>query len=106
VARATKGRAEVGPVGEFQVGTSRALVLGDRAALVIRLPDGSFRAFVALCTHLGCVVGYSQERNRIECRCHQGVYSVDGQNISGPPPRPLDPLRVSVENGIVVVGEA
>ena len=55
--------------------------------------DGEFRAFSALCTHLQCVVGYSPERNQIECPCHQGVYSHRRAEHPGPPPRPLDELR-------------
>jgi cytochrome b6-f complex iron-sulfur subunit len=105
IARPTREVVEVGRVDDFAVGTAKPIQLGERAALVIRLPDGSFRAFIALCTHLGCVVGYSSERNRIECRCHAGVYSVEGENISGPPPRPLQALRVNVRDGMVLVGE-
>ncbi|MBX3125881.1 MAG: Rieske (2Fe-2S) protein [Polyangiaceae bacterium] len=105
VSRRTKERAEVCPVDEFAAGTARSVVLGEQAALVIRLPDGSFRAYIALCTHLQCVVGYSAENNRIECRCHEGVYSVEGANVSGPPPRPLAALKVTIESGVVVVSE-
>jgi Rieske Fe-S protein len=99
-------RVEVGKVDDFPVGSSRSVELGERAALVIRLADGSFRAFSALCTHLQCIVGYSPERNQIECRCHAGVYSVEGDNIAGPPPRPLQALKVTVADGIVAVSEA
>jgi cytochrome b6-f complex iron-sulfur subunit len=106
VSRPTSDLAEVGKLDEFPVGSAKSVQLGERAVLVIRLPDGSLRAFVALCTHLQCVVGYAAERNRIECRCHDGVYSVEGDNISGPPPRPLQALRVTVTEGVVMVGEA
>ncbi len=98
--------AEAGPAADFPNGTSKAVLLGERAAIVIRLANGEFRAFIALCTHLQCVVAFAPERNRIECRCHKGVYSVDGENISGPPPRPLTPLKVAIVEGVVVVSEA
>lgn len=100
VRTATLGKAEL-----FLRGTAKTVMVGDRPALVIRLDDGSFRAFSALCTHLQCVVGYAPERKQIECPCHRGVYSLEGQNISGPPPRPLDALTVAVVNGIVTVSE-
>lgn len=105
-ASASEKRVEVGKLDEFPVSSSRSVLFGERAALVIRLPDGSFRAYVAVCTHLQCVVAYSSERNRIECRCHDGVYSIEGENVSGPPPKPLQALRVTVVEGIVVVSEA
>jgi len=100
------GPAVVGKVEEFPLGTAKTVLVGERPVLVIRAPDGRFQAFVALCTHLRCVVGYSTERNQIECGCHKGVYSIDGQNISGPPPRPLEALEVVVRGGSVVIGEA
>jgi cytochrome b6-f complex iron-sulfur subunit len=102
-ARRLGGSAPAGKVQDFQVGTARVVLVDDRPALVIRLPDGGFRAFSAVCTHLGCIVKYSQERNRIECPCHRGVYAIDGSNVSGPPPRPLEPLKVEVELGAIYV---
>lgn len=104
-AGASPKRVEAGKLDDFPVRSSKSVLFGERAALVIRLPDGSFRAYVAVCTHLQCVVAYSSERNRIECRCHDGVYSIEGENISGPPPKPLQPLRVTVADGIVAVSE-
>jgi len=101
--RRTIGTASAGKVHDFQVGTGRMVLLDDRPVLVIRLPEGGFRAFLAACTHLGCIVKYSQERNRIECPCHRGVYSIDGGNVSGPPPRPLEALKVEVESGEIIV---
>lgn len=100
------GAAVVGKVEDFPLGTARTVLVAERPVLVIRAPDGRFQAFVALCTHLRCVVGYSPERNQIECGCHRGVYSIDGQNVSGPPPRPLEALDVVVRDGAVVIGEA
>lgn len=97
--------AEAGKVDDFPNGSAKTVLVGDRAALVIRLDSGEFRAFIALCTHLQCVVAYAPERNRIECRCHKGVYSVEGENVSGPPPRPLEPLKVEIVDDIVVVSE-
>jgi cytochrome b6-f complex iron-sulfur subunit len=97
------GSTSAGKVQDFQVGTARMVMLDDRPVLVIRSPEGGFRAFSAACTHLGCIVKYSPECNRIECPCHRGVYSIDGSNVSGPPPRPLETLKVEVEAGALVV---
>jgi Rieske Fe-S protein len=98
--------AEVGEAEKFPRGAAHTVMLGDRPVLVIRLDDGTFRAYVALCTHLQCTVGYSVKTKQIECPCHRGVYSVEGQNLSGPPPRPLTPLTVEILDGIVTVREA
>ncbi len=101
----TKSSVVVGDAEKFPRGSSQTVLLGDRPALVIRMDDGSFRAFVALCTHLQCTVGYSAKNKQIECPCHRGIYSVEGENISGPPPRPLTPLRVDYADGVLTVSE-
>jgi Rieske Fe-S protein len=101
--RPVAGTLVVGKLEEFPKGTSKTVLLNERPVLVIRNAAGEVRAFYALCTHLQCVVAFVPERNRIECPCHQGVYSIDGQNIEGPPPRPLDELTVTINDRMVVV---
>ncbi len=103
-ARAGSGPSVVGKLEEFPPGTAKTVLIDEKPVLVIRTTDGELRAFSALCTHLQCIVGYSAERNRIECPCHQGVYSIEGRNLSGPPPRPLQELAVTVNEGAVIVG--
>jgi cytochrome b6-f complex iron-sulfur subunit len=73
--------------------------------VIIRTAD-EVRAFSALCTHLQCVVAYSPERKQIACPCHGGVYAIDGRNLAGPPPRPLDELVVTIDEGFVLVSPA
>lgn len=104
--RSFSGFAVAGKVEEFPVNSSKMVLVDERPVLVIRTSDGAFRAFVALCTHLQCLVGYSAERNQIECPCHRGVYSIAGENLSGPPPRPLEEMVVTLDQGTVVVSAA
>lgn len=101
--RPLTGTTVVGKLEDFPVGSSKTVLLDERPVLVIRSAGGEIRAFSALCTHLQCVVAYVPERNQIECPCHNGVYSSDGQNISGPPPRPLDELTVTINDRLVIV---
>jgi Rieske Fe-S protein len=101
--RPGSGSTVVGKLDEFPKGTAKTVLLNERPVIVLRSASGEVRAFSALCTHLQCVVAYVPERNRIECPCHQGVYSVDGQNLEGPPPRPLDELAVTINDRMVVV---
>jgi Rieske Fe-S protein len=67
---------------------------GPQPVLLLRKPDGELRAFSAVCTHLQCNVYYRPDDNDIFCNCHDGVFSADGDNIAGPPPRPLRPFYV------------
>jgi len=97
-----RGAKPVGKLEEFPVGSVRTVLVEERPVLVIRTAD-EVRAFSAICSHLQCVVAYSAERKQIECPCHGGVYSIDGRNLEGPPPRPLDELTVTIDEGTVLV---
>lgn len=59
-------------------------------------PGTDYRAFAATCTHLDCIVEFRQVEQLIWCNCHDGVYDLNGKNIAGPPPRPLQPYQVHV----------
>jgi len=96
------GPTPVGKLEEFPVGAVRTVLVADRPVFVIRSAD-EVRAFSAICTHLQCVVKYSSEHKQFECPCHGGVYAIDGTNIAGPPPRPLDELTVTIAEGTVLV---
>jgi len=99
------GAVRVGKVESFPVGTVHTVMVGERPVLVVRTAD-EIRAFSALCTHLQCVVAYSPESKQIECPCHGGVYSLDGRNVAGPPPRPLQELAVTIDEDFVLVSSA
>ncbi|MGD8288223.1 MAG: Rieske 2Fe-2S domain-containing protein, partial [Gemmatimonadota bacterium] len=69
---------------------------GNRPGLLIRTPSGELRAFSAVCTHLDCTVQYRNDLEQIWCACHNGHYDLNGVNVAGPPPRPLDRYDVNV----------
>lgn len=71
-------------------------------AILIRLSDGTYHAYGQKCTHLSCPVFYSPESERIECPCHEaGFESKTGRVLYGPPPRPLDRVKLETRNGRV-----
>lgn len=63
--------------------------------------EGSVRMLSVTCTHAGCRVTWQKQRSEFLCPCHGGTYDGQGAVLSGPPPRPLDQLPISVENGTV-----
>ena len=69
---------------------------GAEPVILIRVSDTEFRAFAATCTHLDCIVEYQKENKRIWCNCHNGEYNLHGQQVAGPPPRPLDSYKVDL----------
>jgi Rieske Fe-S protein len=69
---------------------------GGKPCLVIRTKEGDVRAFNAVCTHVDCTVEFRADRAEIICNCHNGVYDLNGKNVSGPPPRPLEEYRIAL----------
>lgn len=78
---------------------------GNKPGILIRTASGEFRAFEATCTHLDCTVQFKQDMGVIWCACHNGKYDLNGRNISGPPPRPLNPFKVIVQGEDVFVSK-
>lgn len=73
-------------------------------AMLIHFGDDSWVAISAVCTHLGCTLGYQPPAPLIVCPCHGGQYNPHtGQNVGGPPPRPLTRFDVSVQPGQVTI---
>jgi cytochrome b6-f complex iron-sulfur subunit len=62
-----------------------------------RLKDG-FRALSSVCTHLGCITRYRPDENIIACPCHGSRFSLDGEVIAGPAPRPLHCLQIALSD--------
>lgn len=53
-----------------------------------------FKALSAVCTLLGCTVQYRKDFQHIWCACHNGHFDLNGRNIAGPPPTPLEEYQV------------
>jgi len=69
---------------------------GSKPAIVIRTTEGSLKAFTAVCTHLECTVQYKPDTSQLWCACHNGLYDLGGNVVSGPPPRSLESFAVNL----------
>jgi Rieske Fe-S protein len=96
------------PVGAADVkpNTGQIFKFGNRPGILVRTAAGELRAFSAVCTHLNCTVQYRADIGHIWCACHNGHFDLNGKNIEGPPPRPLDPLVVNVRGNQIVVSRS
>lgn len=63
---------------------------GRDMGIIVLSDAGELRAMAATCTHLDCTVQHRPDLGIIWCACHNGRYDLEGNNISGPPPRPLE----------------
>lgn len=69
---------------------------GNKPGIVVRTADGEIRALSAVCTHLECTVQFKADTGQLWCACHNGVYDLAGNVVSGPPPRALEKLVVNL----------
>jgi cytochrome b6-f complex iron-sulfur subunit len=81
---------------DVKANSGQIFKFGSQPGILIRTPDGDLRAFTAICTHLACIVQYRADLGHIWCACHNGHFDLNGKNIAGPPPRPLEPYAVNV----------
>jgi Rieske Fe-S protein len=86
--------------------TGQIFKFGNRPAILVRTEAGDLRAFSAVCTHLNCTVQYRPDLSHIWCACHNGHFDLNGKNIGGPPPRPLDAYVVNMRGKQIVVSRS
>jgi len=86
---------------EVPTGSAKKFMFNGKAAVLLHMPAG-FRAFGAVCTHLGCVAYWKPDENIIFCPCHIGKFDPNtGAVVSGPPPSPLPVIDIIVKEGAV-----
>jgi Rieske Fe-S protein len=90
---------------ELPANTGKIFKFGNRPGLIVRTAENELRAYSATCTHLGCIVQYRTDLSHIWCACHNGHYDLNGRNIAGPPPAPLEEYAVNVRGDQIVVGK-
>jgi nitrite reductase/ring-hydroxylating ferredoxin subunit len=77
------------PVGSGKIFTSQQVV-------VTQPVSGEFKAFSAVCTHMGCIVNQVSD-GTIDCPCHGSQYSIKtGDVVGGPAPKPLPAKQIKV----------
>ena len=86
---------------ELPPGASRFVTGSHSPFWLIRTTAGKLVALPGICTHRRCILEWSDEG--LVCPCHGGRFDLNGNVLSGPPPRPLIPLTVTVKGGEIYV---
>jgi cytochrome b6-f complex iron-sulfur subunit len=64
--------------------------------------DDGVEALYWKCVHLGCTVPWISGQGEFICPCHGSVYEYNGSRVSGPAPRALDAMPVTVNGSVTV----
>lgn len=91
---------------ELKPNSGQIFRFGNQPGIIVRTPAGELRAFSAVCTHLACIVQYRPDLAHIWCACHNGHFDLNGKNIAGPPPRPLERYSVNVRGEQILVSKS
>lgn len=104
------GSLEQYPVGEPKLFTfTRTKVNGwerttnSYGVYVYRVSDSDIRVFSNICTHLSCRVKWQDDNQQYVCPCHDAHFDINGNVLSGPPPRPMDTYEWKIEEGNILV---
>jgi Rieske Fe-S protein len=90
---------------DVKANTGQIFRFGSQPAILIKDTNGEVKAFSAVCTHLACIVQYRSDFGQIWCACHNGHFDLNGRNVEGPPPKPLEQFVVNVRAEQIVVNK-
>ena len=80
-------------VKEADIPVGSGKIFPDAQAVITQPKKGQFKAFSAICTHMGCLV--DSITTTINCPCHGSKYSIaDGSVVNPPAPKPLPPKTI------------
>ncbi len=89
---------------QVKVGGAHFFDFQGRPAVLLQPSAGNFIALSAVCTHLGCIVKWVDDKGEFLCPCHGGRFSTEGTVLGGPPPKALETYIVNVEDTDLMVG--
>ncbi|MBI3353836.1 MAG: ubiquinol-cytochrome c reductase iron-sulfur subunit [Nitrospirae bacterium] len=95
-------KVEIGK-DEIPLGKARFFTYKGNPAVIIQTKTG-FTALSAVCTHLGCIVRWQEDKGEFLCPCHAGRFDAAGKVLSGPPPKPLPQIAIVETATKIVVG--
>jgi glycine/D-amino acid oxidase-like deaminating enzyme/nitrite reductase/ring-hydroxylating ferredoxin subunit len=80
---------------ELPVGEAAILKLNGERTAAFRDERGQLHAVSAVCTHMGCVLGWNSVDRTWDCSCHGSRFTLDGSVLHGPATTDLKRMPVA-----------
>jgi Rieske Fe-S protein len=91
----------LGLVKDIPVGGGKVFL--DQKVVVTQPAKGVFKAFSAVCTHVGCICN-KVANGTINCPCHDSEFKIsNGAVVTGPAPAPLPARTITVSDGKIML---
>jgi len=99
-----KRLTRVATLSNVPPGSAYRMTHADQPLVIVNV-GGDVRAFLAVCTHEGCPLGWNAQQHLIRCPCHGSAFDTSGNVVQGPAQLPLTKLETIVEDGTVLLVE-
>ena len=100
-ASAAGGAAAGALAATSQIPVGSGMIFPAKQVVVTQPSANEFKAFSAVCTHMGCIVNQVSD-GTIDCPCHGSQYSIKtGDVVAGPAPNPLPAKQIKVSGGSI-----
>ncbi len=76
---------------EIERGHAGIVSLDEGEVAAFRDEDGRVHAVSAVCTHMGCILGWNHTDRTWDCPCHGSRFALTGEVLNGPAVTPLEP---------------
>jgi Rieske Fe-S protein len=79
------------------------MIFTDEKVVVTQPVEGEFKAFSAVCTHVGCLCN-KVANGTIDCPCHGSEFKItNGAVVAGPAPSPLPTRTITVSGDKILL---